>query len=95
VKEREQKAMEVAGSSETKPVPAAEHAGSREEQEEGTEQRVDNTQVEKQQVVGSLDLQQYTIVISLLAHNCPLLQRSVLEWWKSKDTRKEKCFRAV
>jgi hypothetical protein len=67
VEQREQKAMKVAGSSESQPVPAAEHAGSREEEEESAKKGVDNTKVQQEQVVGSLDLQQETNVMNPLA----------------------------
>jgi hypothetical protein len=56
VKKREEEAVKAAGNSDSQPVPTREHAGSRKEEEESAEQRVDETEVQQQQAVGSLDL---------------------------------------
>jgi hypothetical protein len=58
VKQREEEAVKAAGSTTPQPAPATEHAWSREEEEESAKQGIDNTEVQEQQVVGSLDLQQ-------------------------------------
>lgn len=56
MKESEEEAVKVAGSSDSQPAPTPEHAGSREDEEERAKQRVDDAEVQQQQIVNSLDL---------------------------------------
>jgi hypothetical protein len=48
VKKCEEETVKVAGSSGSQPVPASEHVGSREEEEERAKQRVHDAEVQQQ-----------------------------------------------
>jgi hypothetical protein len=58
VKQREEETVKAARCSYPYPAPVAEHAGSREEEEESAKQGVNDAEVQQQKVVGSLDLQE-------------------------------------